>query len=427
VNIGIITTWFERGAAYVSRAYMDAFTAASHNVFIYARGGEGYGRGTVEWDLPSVTWAPRLGYRAGGVLFDLNHLTRWLSTRRIDVVFFNEERNWHVVRLCKTLGYTIGAYIDYYTPASVPLFDIYDFLVCNTERHYSVFKDHPHCFYVPWGANTELFKPNGDAPAGPVRFFHNAGVSPFRKGTDLAVRAFRRLDGDARLIIHTQKPLADWECETDLLDDPRITVIPRTVPAPGLYHLGNVYVYPSRLDGIGLTLCEALACALPVIATDEAPMNEFVADGSNGLLVPVASRQRRSDGYYWPMAIADVDELSARMKWYVDEPSRIALHARRARQAAEEHFCWKNNAAGLADRIAALADQNRRRRPAVHTRAVWTINAALARVRATCIAAAKKIMGNAHRGRRTARSKTPAAVQGSEHPGRKLLCKAGKP
>lgn len=402
MNIGIVTTWFERGAAYVSRAYMEAFTAASHNVFIYARGSEHFGRGCPQWDLPCVTWAPWLAWRKGSAVFDLDHLTRWLRDKRIDVVLFNEERNWHVVRLCKRLGYTVGAYVDYYTQASVPLFDAYDFLVCNTQRHDSVFRHHPHCFHVPWGTDTELFRPTGDAPTESVRFFHNAGVSPFRKGTDLAVRAFRQLDGDARLIIHAQKPVADWRCATDLLDDARITVIVQAVPAPGLYELGNVYVYPSRLDGIGLTLCEALACGLPAITTDEAPMNEFVDDGRNGLLVPVASRQRRPDNYYWPMATVGVDQLTARMQWYVDDPSRVAVHAARARQAAEEQFCWRRNAAGLADQIAGIAERNRKRKPTLSTRAVWSVNAALARARAMCIAAAKTVVGTtSHRHRTT--------------------------
>ncbi|MBN1918069.1 MAG: glycosyltransferase family 4 protein [Verrucomicrobia bacterium] len=410
MNIGIVTTWFERGAAYVSRAYMDAFAAASHHVYIYARGGERYGRGAVEWDLACVTWAPRLGCRAGGVVFDLNHLARWLSDRRIDVVLFNEERNWHVVRLCKRLGYPVGAYVDYYTPASVRFFDAYDFLVCNTRRHSSVFQDHAHCIHVPWGTDTELFRPNGAAPTSPVRFFHSAGVSPFRKGTDLAIRAFHQINGDARLIIHTQKQVADWECETDLLDDPRITVIVRTVPAPGLYHLGNVYVYPSRLDGVGLTLCEALACGLPAIATDEPPMNEFVIDGLNGLLVPVASRRRRPDSYYWPMATADVSELSARMQWYVDDPSRVTSQARQARQSAEERFCWQKNAAGLADRIAGLVDQDRKRKPALGTRVAWTISGVIDRVRATCIAGAKRALRKDSRGHRTTHAAAPAGL-----------------
>lgn len=38
MNIGIVTTWFERGAAYVSRQYLEAFRSDSNNsVYIYMR------------------------------------------------------------------------------------------------------------------------------------------------------------------------------------------------------------------------------------------------------------------------------------------------------------------------------------------------------------------------------------------------------
>jgi len=55
-----------------------------------------------------------------------------------------------------------------------------------------------------------------------------------------------------------------------------------------LYYLGDVYVYPTTLDGLGLTVYEALASGLPVIATDVAPMNEIITE-DNGKLVKVSS------------------------------------------------------------------------------------------------------------------------------------------
>ena len=41
MNIGIVTTWLERGASYVSRQYYEVLSKF-HNVYIYARGGEKY-------------------------------------------------------------------------------------------------------------------------------------------------------------------------------------------------------------------------------------------------------------------------------------------------------------------------------------------------------------------------------------------------
>jgi glycosyltransferase involved in cell wall biosynthesis len=58
--------------------------------------------------------------------------------------------------------------------------------------------------------------------------------------------------------------------------DSRIEFIEKTIPAPGLYFRGDVFVYPTRLEGIGLCVPEALACGLPVITTENSPMNKFV-------------------------------------------------------------------------------------------------------------------------------------------------------
>lgn len=57
MKIGIVTTWFERGAAYVSRQYMQSLENEGHEVHIFARGGEYYGSNLDIWDSSKVTWS----------------------------------------------------------------------------------------------------------------------------------------------------------------------------------------------------------------------------------------------------------------------------------------------------------------------------------------------------------------------------------
>lgn len=349
MNIGIVSTWFERGAGVVSRQLVGSLSEHGR-VFVYARG-EKYARGNSNWDLPYVHWGKRLHWAGSGKI-DKRDFMQWISSNRIDCLIFNEQRWWQPIKWAKEKGVKCGAYVDYYTDDTISAFVAYDFLLCNTTQHYSVFKWHPGAILVPWGTDTNVFKPEDGAwgdRSGQVVFFHSAGMQPARKGTDIVVEAFQsiRESVNARLVIHTQRPL-------DFSVGPNVEVILRTVGAPGLYHLGDVYVYPTRLDGIGLTVCEALSCGLPVIATDVAPMTDFVKDGENGILVKVTGTHRRSDGYYWPMSEVTAKDLALGMRWFCENPEGLRRMKSVARLDAVARLDWKTNAKGIYEQVESV-------------------------------------------------------------------------
>lgn len=357
--IGIVTTWFERGAAHVSRQFKDVLDA-DNEVLIYARGGEEYAIGDPNWDHDYVTWAPPADTYAFSDI-KLSHFRKWIEDNNIECVLFNEQKIWAPVFLCRELGVLAGAYIDYYTEQTVPMFNAYDFLICNTKRHHSVFTEHPQALYIPWGTNTKVYtlKEQSKSSTEQVTFFHSAGMSPFRKGTDMVIKAFERLKSDAKLIIHTQVKLTEAFPELTstidtLVNNQRIELHEYTTGAPGLFHLGDVYVYPSRLDGIGLTIMEAAASGLPVITSDNGPMNEFIVDGENGLNVRLEKLWSRWDGYYWPQCEVNVDALSMAMESYAKAPERMKSLKEHARKYATTHFDWTTNTANMHEQISNL-------------------------------------------------------------------------
>ena len=54
---------------------------------------------------------------------------------------------------------------------------------------------------------------------------------------------------------------------------------------PDLYNAGDVFVFPSLKEGWGLVVLEAMACDVPVVASDIEPLKEFLEDGKNSLLI----------------------------------------------------------------------------------------------------------------------------------------------
>jgi glycosyltransferase involved in cell wall biosynthesis len=55
---------------------------------------------------------------------------------------------------------------------------------------------------------------------------------------------------------------------------------------PELLHAMDVFVLPSLAEGFGMAAAEAMACGLPVIASDVGGLREIVAPNETGILVP---------------------------------------------------------------------------------------------------------------------------------------------
>ncbi|MSO70553.1 MAG: glycosyltransferase family 1 protein [Alphaproteobacteria bacterium] len=55
---------------------------------------------------------------------------------------------------------------------------------------------------------------------------------------------------------------------------------------PRWYQALDIFVAPQRWEGFGLTPLEAMACAVPVVATTVGAFGELVKDGETGILVP---------------------------------------------------------------------------------------------------------------------------------------------
>jgi glycosyltransferase involved in cell wall biosynthesis len=113
------------------------------------------------------------------------------------------------------------------------------------------------------------------------------------KGIQCLVESFARLyeqNPDIRLLV-----LGDFEPQRGRLPDETTEMLRSH---PGIIHIGFTYeiepyyaamdivTLPSRREGFGLTLIEAGAMGLPVVATNVTGCVDAVVDGRTGLLVP---------------------------------------------------------------------------------------------------------------------------------------------
>jgi glycosyltransferase involved in cell wall biosynthesis len=335
MNIGFVTTWLERGATYVTKSYINLISDKS-KVFIYARGGEYLGINKEDSSIYNIY----SGLRLKSTDINWGDFSKWIKKNKLDIIFFNEQSNIEIVLKSK-LHYPyikLGCYIDYYTEKTIDDHRFYDFLICNTKRHFSVFKWHKQVYYVKWGTFPDLFdRPIKEVSDRPT-FFHSMGLST-RKGTESLIETFissKYLHVNSNLIIHTQLPISYFS-KYDQLDKYNIQIISKEVPLPGLYHLGDVYVYPTTLDGLGLTMYEAMMAGLPLIVTDEAPMNEIIYPETSKLIA-VERYHSRSDGYYWPLSEICKNSLEMQMRYYIENIDRLHSYKLATKKYALSNF-----------------------------------------------------------------------------------------
>ncbi len=352
MNVGIVTTWFERGAAYVSKQF-EEIISTEYKVYIYARAEE-YAIGDPNWDRANVTWGKKIDSPFAGKVIHKKDFKKWIDKNDIDIVIFNEQHWFQPLLWCKEWQVKTVAYVDYYTERTIPLFAVYDALICNTKRHFSAFEWHPGASYVPWGTNTTLFKPKVEnhklVHSEYVTFFHSCGWNHDRKGTKFLLRAFNQSKKGKKLIVHSQKD--SWDDDiidvvNTLIADDRLEVINKTVPAPGLYYLADVYLYPTVLEGIGLTIAEALSSGLATVVPDNGPMNEFVSEGENGLLIKLDKCFARNDGYYWPKCLPDVGHLTEIIDYFADHKEVVENMKEKARVWALKDLSYSTNFAQI--------------------------------------------------------------------------------
>jgi glycosyltransferase involved in cell wall biosynthesis len=121
-----------------------------------------------------------------------------------------------------------------------------------------------------------------------------------QKGLDVVIRAFAKVRAavpDARLLMagrEGNQTAALRQLVADLGLGDAVTLLGTRTDVPDLLCACDVFVMPSRWEGLGSVLLEAMALGAPIVATDIPPVRETVAE--QAILVPAEDDEAFAQG-----------------------------------------------------------------------------------------------------------------------------------
>jgi glycosyltransferase involved in cell wall biosynthesis len=123
-------------------------------------------------------------------------------------------------------------------------------------------------------------------------------LSP-EKGVDFLVRSFAGLlnTRSSQLVIIADGP--EQEAVVTLIAeqnlDGLVLLLPSAAEVAPYLKASDLFVLPSRFEGLSNALLEAMSCGLPVISTRVGGSGDIIEDGVNGLLVEIDSKDQLQD------------------------------------------------------------------------------------------------------------------------------------
>ncbi len=190
----------------------------------------------------------------------------------------------------------------------------------------------------PWGVDLDYFakKEERRKNEGFVLFCNRSWET--RYGVDVLARAFvkvaQRRD-DVRLILlgggsqggNIRRILQSGGVEECVTFGGHVS----QTELPHWYHMADLYISPSHVDGSSVSLMEALACGLPCLVSDIPANKEWVFENENG----------------WLFRDGDADHLAEKILAVMNQREKLPEIGRSSRRSAEMRADWKKNAEAL--------------------------------------------------------------------------------
>jgi hypothetical protein len=125
-----------------------------------------------------------------------------------------------------------------------------------------------------------------------------------------------------------------------------------------LYASADCFVLPTRGEGWGMPILEAMACGLPVIATNWSAQTDFMKE-SNAYplevesLIPATAKCPYYEGFKW--AQPSYEHLRYLMRWVFENQQEASAKGLKAASEVRNNWTWNNTANVIKNRINILS------------------------------------------------------------------------
>ena len=107
-----------------------------------------------------------------------------------------------------------------------------------------------------------------------------------------------------------------------------------------IYSEGDVYISPSKHEGVGLPVYEAMACGLPVIASNLVAYNSGMKQTFPQLFFEAVDTQKTNRYMDCTICTPNIQRLSDCMKYFLDDPGRVRTLSPLVSQYIEDNYSW---------------------------------------------------------------------------------------